>query len=114
MRDVLIIDAGDESGNRFDVGSDRHLNKSAARVIGLQLEAALNRPCSYVCGFYSYSNDAGLTRLDDFLEIKVSGRASTRSRTICGYSNRHSPRVRIERNCFDKLARRRQAEPGRR
>lgn len=82
MRDVRIADTSDKSGNRFDAGRDRYINNTMARVISLQLEAALDRPRRSICGFYSYSDDANLTRLDDFLEIKVSGGASTRSRAI--------------------------------
>ena len=35
MRDVRVTDAGYESRDGFDVGSDRYLNKAMARVIGL-------------------------------------------------------------------------------
>ena len=84
-----------------------------ARVIGLKLEAALNRPGPDVYRLDRYSDYANLTRLYDFLEIKVTGRTSARGRAFCDRSNRQQIVIKIfvarARNCFDEAGRSKQA-----
>jgi len=84
-----------------------------ARVIGLKLEAALNRAGPNVYRLDRYSDDANLTRLYDFLEIKVSGRASTGGRAFRERSNRQQIIIEIltapGRNSFDEVGRSKQA-----
>jgi hypothetical protein len=88
VRHISIFDATGESRRQLDVRSNRQLDEAMARVVGLKLEYALKRAGFTVHRLYLYSNDSSLTRLYDFLEIKVSGRASTRSRAACGGSKR--------------------------
>jgi hypothetical protein len=79
MSDIRVLYSKDESGHGQDVGLDCKLQELALRVGSFKQEAVLDLPLR-LCRVQFYSDVASLTRLYDFLEIKVSRRASTRSR----------------------------------
>ena len=86
VRDVGARYAFHVGGLRFDVGDDRHLDDRMPRVVSLKLVAALDRAKLVRCMNLD-SDGANLTRLDDFFEVKVTGRASARRRPPRSYSS---------------------------
>src|SRR5262249_9153459 len=66
-------------GHRLDRSSHAYPQTSALRVVCLQLEASVE-PAAHIACVNLDSDYSSLTRLYDFLEIKVFGLASGRDR----------------------------------
>ena len=60
----------DEAGQRFDVCRYRDFDKWMPRVVRLKLEALLDSAALF-SRVNLYRDGASLTRLDDFVEVKV-------------------------------------------
>ena len=68
VRNIRSSYSFDESGQRFDIGDDNHLNDGMIRVICLKFIARFNRT-GMIRGMKLDEDCSNLTRLDDFLEV---------------------------------------------
>jgi hypothetical protein len=83
MKRAVLLSTGDIGGgyafdisrSRFDGRNDRHLDYRIFGVVCLQLITGLD-PAALVRGVKLYEDGANLTRLNDFLKVKVAYLAS--------------------------------------